>query len=223
VWQALYEELKSQHFVVIAVALESRGADAARPWIELAKPAYPCLIDVDHTVARLYNMINVPQAVWIDEDGHIVRPTETAGVTDDFRQMDVTTFAMPQAEREHAAAARARYLDAIRDWVAKGPASEYVLGANAARERTPRFTADVARAHAHFRLGRHLIAHGQRDEGLAILEAAVELNPSAWTLWRQMADLDTVGKAGGPQFWARVKALGDRHYYAPVDMPGTRD
>ena len=69
-WQALYEELKSQHFIVIAVALESRGADAARPWIELGKPAYPCLIDVDHDVARLYNMINVPQAVWIDEDGH---------------------------------------------------------------------------------------------------------------------------------------------------------
>jgi tetratricopeptide (TPR) repeat protein len=223
VWQALYEELKSERFVVIAVALESRGADAARPWIELGKPAYPCLIDVDHDVARLYNMVNVPQAVWIDERGHIVRPTETAGVTDDFRQMDVTTFAMPQAEREHAAAARARYLDAIRDWVAKGPASEYVLGTKAARERTPRFTADVALAHANFRLGRYLIAQGQRDEGLAILEAAVELNPSAWTLWRQMADLDTVGKAGGPQFWARVKALGERHYYAPVDMPGEPD
>jgi hypothetical protein len=220
VWQALYEELKSRNFLVIAVALESRGADAARPWIELGKPTYPCLIDVDHQVARLYNMINVPQAVWIDERGHIVRPTETAGVTDDFRQMDPTTLTMPKAEREHAAAARARYLDAIRDWVAKGPASEYALDANAVRRRTPRFTADVARAHASFRLGRYLIERGQRDEGLATLEAAVALNPSAWTLWRQMADLDTVGKAGGPQFWARVKALGERHYYAPVDMPG---
>jgi hypothetical protein len=27
--------------------------------------------------------------------------------------MDLTTFAMPEAERQHAAAARARYLDAI--------------------------------------------------------------------------------------------------------------
>ena len=24
-------------------------------------------------------MVNVPQAVWIDETGHIVRPTESAG------------------------------------------------------------------------------------------------------------------------------------------------
>ena len=220
-WQALYEELKSQRFVVIAVALESRGADSARQWIERAKPSYPCLIDVDHQVARLYNMINVPQAVWIDERGRIVRPTETAGVTDDFRQMDPKTLAMPKAEREHAAAARGRYLDAIRDWVKKGPASEFALDTHAARQRTPRFTADVARAHASFRLGRHLLAQGERDEGLAILEAAVQLNPAAWTLWRQRADLDAVGKAGGPEFWARVKALGDRHYYAPVDMPGS--
>jgi tetratricopeptide (TPR) repeat protein len=223
VWQALYEELRARNFVVIAVALESRGADAARPWIELAKPTYPCLIDVDHRVARLYNMVNVPQAVWIDERGHIVRPTETAGVTDDFRRMNPTTFAMPQAEREHAAAARARYLNTIRDWAANGPASRFAPGDAAARERTPRFTAAVARAHASFRLGRYLVEQGRRDEGLAILEAAVALNPDAWALWRQMADLDTVGKAGGPQFWARVGALGAKHYYAPVDMPATPD
>jgi AhpC/TSA family len=223
VWQALYEQLRAQHFIVIAVALESRGAAAARQWIELAKPTYPCLIDVDHRLARLYNMVNVPQAVWIDERGHIVRPTETAGVTDDFRRMNPTTFEMPKAEREHAAAARAQYLDAIRDWVANGAASRFALADDAARERTPRFTPAVARAHANFRLGRHLIEQGQREEGLAILEDAVALNPAAWTMWRQMADLDSVGKAGGPQFWARVGALGDKHYYAPVDLPRARE
>ena len=57
-------------------------ADAARPWIEAAKPDYPCLIDRDHHVADLYNMVNVPQAVWIDEEGRIVRPPENAGSSD---------------------------------------------------------------------------------------------------------------------------------------------
>ena len=219
-WQALYEELGSEGFVVIAVALESRGADAARPWIEQAKPTYPCLIDVDHVVARLYNMINVPQAVWIDEHGHIVRPTETAGVTEGFRKMNPTTYEMPKAEIEAAVAARGRYLDAIRDWVRNGAKSKFVLAAAEARRRTPRFTPAIARAHATFRLGRHLVEHGRRDEGLRVLEKAVELNPEAWSMWRQMADLDTVGKSGGPEFWARVAALGEKHYYAPVDMPG---
>jgi hypothetical protein len=222
VWQALYEELKGKKFVVIAVALESRGADAARPWIEHAKPAYPCLIDVDHVVAREYNMINVPQAVWIDEQGHIVRPTETAGVTEGFRKMNPTTYEMPKEEMEAGAAARRRYLDAIRDWVAKGPASTFVLDAAEARKRTPQFTPAIARAHATFRLGRYLVEHGRRDEGLQILAEAAALNPDAWSIWRQMADLDTVGKSGGPEFWARVAALGEKHYYAPVDMPGER-
>jgi hypothetical protein len=32
-----------------------------------ATPTYPCLIDEKHVVAELYNMVNVPQAVWINE------------------------------------------------------------------------------------------------------------------------------------------------------------
>jgi hypothetical protein len=219
VWQALHEELGSKKFTVIAVALESRGADAARPWIEHAKPTYPCLIDVDHVVAREYNMINVPQAVWIDEQGHIVRPTETAGVTEGFRKMNPTTYEMPKEEIEAGVAERGRYLDAIRDWVANGAASKFALASAEARRRTPQFTPAIARAHATLRLGRHLVEHGRRDEGLRIMEKAAKLNPNAWSIWRQMADLDTVGKSGGPEFWARVAALGEKHYYAPVDMP----
>ncbi|MDP6346732.1 MAG: redoxin domain-containing (seleno)protein, partial [Alphaproteobacteria bacterium] len=29
-----------------------------------------------------------------------------------------------------------------------------------------------------------------------------------------------IGLAAGPDFWARVDALGERRYYAPVDMAG---
>jgi hypothetical protein len=85
-------------------------------------------------------MINVPQAVWIDEGGHIVRPTETAGVTEGFRKMNPKTYEMPKEEMEAGAAARRRYLDAIRDWVAKGPDSKFVFDAPEARKRTPQFT-----------------------------------------------------------------------------------
>ena len=63
-WQALFESLADQPFVVIAVALDQ--PEAARAWIEAASPTYPCLIDRDHHVADLFNLVNVPQAVWID-------------------------------------------------------------------------------------------------------------------------------------------------------------
>ena len=35
-------------------------------------------MDENHTISALYNMVNVPTGVWINEDGIIVRPPETA-------------------------------------------------------------------------------------------------------------------------------------------------
>ena len=63
VWQQLYSELKDKNFMVVAVAEESRGTDHARPWIEQAKSSYWQLIDAEHRLEDLYNLVNVPQAV----------------------------------------------------------------------------------------------------------------------------------------------------------------
>ena len=71
-WQALYEELKGQGFTVITVALD-KTPDDARPWIEKASPTHPALIDTQHVLADLYNVVNVPTVLWIDERGRIVR------------------------------------------------------------------------------------------------------------------------------------------------------
>ena len=71
-WQALFASLKDHGFTVLAVALDQ--PEAARPWIAAAAPTYPCLIDRDHHLADLYNLVNVPQALWINEQGRVVRP-----------------------------------------------------------------------------------------------------------------------------------------------------
>jgi hypothetical protein len=39
-------------------------------------------------------------------------------------------------------------------------------------------------------------------------------------MWRQRAGTNELGLAALPDFWERVDALGERRYYAPVDMPG---
>ncbi|MCO5202099.1 MAG: hypothetical protein M9925_10400 [Chloroflexi bacterium] len=67
-WQALTEELADTGLTIVAVALESRGLDAALPYIEAANPTYPCLVDRQHVVAELFGMVNVPTAVWINEE-----------------------------------------------------------------------------------------------------------------------------------------------------------
>ena len=199
-WQVLAEELKDLGFTVLAIALDT--ADAARPWIEAAKPTFPCLIDADHHVAALYNLVNVPQAVWIDEAGRIVRPPESAGSDDAFRAMDRNTGAMPAdvlAQRH-------------------GAASVNALAPRKAIERLAQPSDAEADAHAWFHLGQHLQAHGQEDEAQAAFSKATSLHPASWAMWRQAAAKDARGLAAGAAFWARVDALGERPYYPPAEI-----
>lgn len=215
VWQQLYSDLKAKGFMVVAVAEESRGADHARPWIEQAKSDYWQLIDSDHRLEDLYNLVNVPQAVWIDESGRIVRPPETAGSTDHFRRMDLTTHTMSPEDQAERLAARQAYLDAVRAWVTTG---KHALPADEARAALPKVTPEIAEARARFRLGVWLHAKGRAAEGDLQMAEASRLHPDSWSLWRQAADLDEVGKASGPDFWKRVQELGERPYYPPPKL-----
>jgi hypothetical protein len=78
----------------------------------------------------------------------------------------------------------------------------------------------VARAHVLFKLGQHLIRHGQAEEGDRWLAEASRLHPESWAIWRQRAGVTELGLAAQPDFWERVDALGERRYYAPVEMKG---
>lgn len=216
-WQELYDELKEQNFTVIAVAMDSR-VDAARPWIEASKPSYPALIDWDHRVSDLYNMVNVPQAVWIDEGGRIVRPTENAGAYESFRSLDMKTMTIPEDKMTIAADAKATYVNAIRDWVRLGSDSDHAYSAGQANAHTAVPTSDIAQAHCHFRLGQFLLRQDREVEGRRHLAEASRLHPASWNIWRQAADVNEIGLAAGPDFWARVNALGNDYYYPPVDM-----
>jgi hypothetical protein len=219
VWQALYEELADRSFMVIAVAMDSREGDPL-PWMEAARPTYPALIDREHRLAELYGLVNVPQAIWIDESGRIVRPAETAGVYEGFRTMNRATREMPEDVTRTMARARTTYLDAIRDWVRRGAESAYAFRPDQARAHLPALTEEIARAQAMFRLGQFLLQRGEREEGDRWLAEASRLHPASWCLWRQRAGVNDQGLAALPEFWERVDALGDRRYYAPVDMPG---
>jgi hypothetical protein len=216
VWQQLFDSLKTENFMIVAVAEDSGGAAAARPWIEQAAPTYRCLIDQDHHLSALYGMVNVPQSVWIDGSGRIVRGPETAGSTDHFRQMNRATGTLAPELQAVRAEARMRYMQAVRDWVLTG---RHALDESAARAALPRITPDIALAHAHFRLGIWLHRHGNTAEATTHLAEASRLHPDSWNMWRQAADLDVAGKASGEEFWARVATLGARPYYPPPDLP----
>jgi hypothetical protein len=218
VWQSLYADLKDRGFTVLTVAMDE--PEAARPWIEAAKPTYPCLIDRNHHVADLYNMVNVPQATWIDEQGRIVRPPENAGSSDAFRGMDRTTKRMTPEQINERERTKEVYVAAVRDWVAKGAASEFAYDPASARARLRLPDDAIATAHVHFRLAQHLLRKGKSDEAVQQFGEASRLHPDSWNIWRQAAKKDATGLAAGPEFWARVDALGDRPYHRPIDMKG---
>ncbi len=222
-WQALYDEVKDQNFMIIAVAEESRGNETAREWIDLAKPGYVTLIDREHHVADLYNMVNVPQAVWIDEEGHIVRPAETAGSHDGWRAMNREDRSVPEGSAALVAKAQQTYVSAVRDWAINGAKSKHAFTPEQARAHLELPADNVALANANFRLGFYLRQHGKEAEGDACLKTASDLHPESWNLYRQamnLRELGPMGFAANEEFFARVDALGADRYYPPPDIAG---
>jgi hypothetical protein len=137
-WQTFYHELKDKNFELLSIAQDTGGAKDAGPWIEKANPEYTALIDQEHLVTKLYGMVNVPTAVWINEQGRMVRPKEAAFVDDRFKNLTHLDTA--------------RYLDAIRDWVAKGEQSIYAMSEQQLRERMKPEGPERLRADAEFSL-----------------------------------------------------------------------
>ena len=75
------------------------------------------VIDQNHLLSSLYNMFNVPQAVWIDERGKIVRQVETGGSLDIAHDYD----------QETRARAKLTCINAVGDWAANGSAASSCL------------------------------------------------------------------------------------------------
>lgn len=248
-WQVIYEELRGQGLEIIAVALDTAGKAAVeakiraadcreRPamlarlmgwnddlWARQSPPTYPCLIDEAHVVADLYGITNVPQGVWIDEQGRIVRPAESAGTTDMVSVMNRATFEIPEADAARGAANRDAYIDALRDWVKHGAQSRFALPpAEVKRRLRGPSDADV-RAATHVKLGRHLFAQGQLERAKFHFREAVRLCPDSWNYRRQsnMLDPQSIGELNaGPDFWEAVDALGGRPFYPVADLTPVR-
>ena len=165
-WQALYEELKGQGFTVITVALD-KSADDARPWIEKAAPTHPALIDTQHVLADLYNVVNVPTILWIDERGRIVRPNDVVFGTDTFKHITGLESARPLA--------------ALRAWV--GGAATGDTPAQARALQTLPTPADQ-QARAEFRLAEWLARRGRTEAAERHFVRAGELAPHDFTIRR---------------------------------------
>jgi hypothetical protein len=229
VWQELRNRLHPKGLEVVTVALDIE-VDAARPFIEAAHPEHPSLIDQGHLLDERFGIVNVPNGVWIDEEGMIVRPAEPAfpgrnPVLESLQQIDLTTLP-PEAAEMLAEARKIQtdpegYLAMLLDWVEHGAASRYALDPEAVVRRSQPRSLDEARAAAHFELGQHLHRIGDHGAAIPHWRAAHRLFPDNWTYKRQAWELEDPARQGRTDaydgsWFEDIKQIGAENYYPPV-------
>ena len=226
-WQELRGELHPRGVEIVTVALDTGGPDAALQFVDAAKAEHPSLIDQAHVVDELFGVVNVPNGVWIDEEGVIVRPAEPAfpgrnPVLDSFQKLDVSTLPPDVAEMLSEAKKIKNdpeaYLAALLDWVEHGPASRYALPPDAVVRRSQPRPREAAEAAAHFELGQHLHRAGDHAGAVRHWQEAHRLQPDNWTYKRQAWNFEDPVRQGPTDVyescWVEdVKKIGAENYY----------
>ena len=57
VWQSIYEELKDQNFEIVSAAQDTGGEAKAGPIFDRANVTYTAIVDVNHTISTLFNLV----------------------------------------------------------------------------------------------------------------------------------------------------------------------
>ncbi|MEV8633461.1 TlpA disulfide reductase family protein [Streptosporangium sp. NPDC051023] len=178
-WEVLHRELGEYGFSVVSVSLDRAPEDAAE-W--LADVTHPAVVDADGRIAELYNVINVPTVVWIDEEGRIARPQDTMTATDTFRSMNGLSSE--------------RAVSALRRWVVEGDA-----GTTTRRLLPP--TDDERRARLHARLAAWLFRRDRKEAAERHLATAAGLAPHDLAIRRGLMPLNGVDPFGEEYFKLR--------------------
>lgn len=202
VWQSIYEELKDQNFELISAAQDTGGEAAAGPIFDKANVTYTALIDTKHTISSLFNLVNVPSGVWIDEEGRVVR-------------IDEGTYTKSSVVLGRKIGNDA-YVPALRDWVQNGAASEHILPPQEIAKRIRQRTDDEKLAEPAFKLAVHFFKKDDLERANIYWDKAQALNPDSWNFHRQdwsfLDPQDTM-----KNFLGKVNAL-ETDYYAPIDL-----
>lgn len=164
-------------------------------------------MDENHTISSLYNMVNVPTGVWINEEGIIVRPNETAYSSNVELKVGGKTLRANGAD----------YVAALRDWVAKGAESEFAMTPEEVTAKMPTRTLDQSKADALFKLGVHFRRAGDDAKANQYWEQAEALRPDSWNYHRQ--DWSFTPSEAGKNWLQKFVGLGDAEYYPKLDLP----
>jgi len=241
VWQALRGELHPLGVEFVTVGIDAAGVDECRPYIEAAQPEHPSLVDTEHRMAELFGVVNIPNGVWIDEQGTIVRPAEPASphpasAERPYRPMEGLPEHMNEIMDEASRIqVDGRYVDMVRDWAGNGAQSPYALAPDEVVRRSRPRDRSAAEGQAHLELGAALWARGDQHGAEAHWREAHRLDPVNFTAKRQAWSLAVPEAGDFARFWqgpmpgqedewpyesdwlGEVRAFGAENYYPPLD------
>jgi tetratricopeptide (TPR) repeat protein len=210
----LRSELYPKGLEVVTVSLELSGPEVSRPYIEAARPEHPSLLDPTHQMDALFGVVNIPNVVWIDEAGTIVRPAEPGWPGGRQELPPAMGTSMPKLGRARNAPPRPAggsgqrallasgqdresYPEAIRNWVQHGAASPHALAPHEVVARSQPRPMTVSQAAAHFELANHLWRAGRRQRAIEHFRECHRLQPDNWTYKRQAWSLLGNERVGG--------------------------
>jgi hypothetical protein len=115
---------------------------------------------------------------------------------------------------------RSRYVNALRDWVAHGSESLYVLAPEEVTARSRPRPPEAAMASAEFEMGQHLHRAGYKLDAVAHFQAAQRLDPENWSYSRQAFSLvdPSMGDPYGTDLLGEVARVGVETFYPPSNI-----
>lgn len=69
----LYQKLKNEDFEILAVSIDSLGAEVVEPFMKKYKLTFPALMDSEGTLRIAYSTTGVPESFIIDKGGRLVK------------------------------------------------------------------------------------------------------------------------------------------------------
>src|SRR4051794_26565453 len=158
-------------------------------------------------MAEKFGVFNIPNGIWIDESGTIVRPAEAAnprteGATGRYEPIaglpDRMNEILDEASRIQVSI---DYVAMLRDWVEHGADSRFALSPDEVVRRSRPRDQSVAEGQAHFELGAHLWSLGDQSGAEEHWREAHRLDPDNFSYKRQAWSLAPPGTGGFERVW----------------------
>lgn len=155
-WQTFYNEHQDDDFEILSVAVDGRGADVVKPFVE--GTPFTTVVDEENRLAHHFGFKVVPNGIFVDENGTIRMVKERFEVSNE----------------DHVKAV---------EQLVRGEVEKVVFDENGDGETSSDMQEELAQT--KYKLGVEYARSGKKDEALKELDEALRLDPENFLIRKQ--------------------------------------